>query len=109
MWELFLDPVWVWHPESATRWDCIYRGFNGFEAVVWIGIAVGIVVRWYQYRRSWAEWIYSATFAAFGITDIVEAYAQSYPLILTKLFVLRILYQLRQYATRVWYPDARWY
>lgn len=109
MWELFLQPIWVWHSEEATLWDRIYRGFNTFEAIVWLGIAVGIVVRWYNHRRSWAEWVYSATFAAFGITDIVEAYSQSYPLILTKLFVLVVLVQMRQHAIRVWYPGSRWY
>lgn len=77
---LNLDPSrmwWEWEPSTATEWDRCYRGFNLLEGICWFVFAALVLKRWFRNRRSRWEWVYSAVFVAFGLTDFREAYAQS--------------------------------
>ena len=106
---LWQEPWWVWRPESAGVGDWVYRLFNLFEGLVWVGFGLLVIRRWMKHRRSWAELSYAIAFAAFGVTDFREAYVQSISLIAIKGVVLVWLMATRYRATRVWYPGAKLY
>lgn len=104
--EWFL-PWWIWQPETAGIGDWSYRLFNLFEGVAWLVFGALVLFRWHRNRRSPWEWAYALAFAAFGLTDVREAYAQSLGLVLVKGIVLIWLLLMRRRAMRVWYPGAR--
>lgn len=103
------EPWWTWDPGSATTFDRIYRGFNLFEAVIWFLFAALVLARWRRTPHSWLEVLYAAAFAAFGVTDILEAWRQSARLFAIKGLILAMIIALRAIVLRRWYPTSRAY
>lgn len=102
--ELWPQPWWTWNPETAGTWDHLYRAFNLLEAAAWFAFAALVLWRWTRFRHSPLEMLYAATFAAFGVTDLLEASRQSAPLVLVKGGILVALLLLRQVVRKRWYP-----
>lgn len=110
MWlELLTHPWWTWNPETATRWELVYRGFNVCEALTWFSLAVLVACRWTRHRKSPLELPYALAFATFGLSDLREAGSISATLVLAKAVNLGALLWLRRYVMRSWYPDSRLY
>ena len=103
------EPWWTWRPEAAGFGDWVYRLFNLAEGLTWLVFSGLVIFRWWTHRRSGAEWVYAAAFAAFGVTDFVEATFHSIPLLVTKGGILAGLLCLRHRALRHWYPGSRLY
>jgi hypothetical protein len=106
---LLTDPWWTWTPETAGPGDYLYRGFNLFEAGCWFVFAGLVIRRWGRCRRSNWEVLYALSFAAFGLTDVAEAYQQTAGLLGIKGLVLAALVVLRAYIRRCCYPGSRIY
>ena len=105
--ELLSHPWWIYDPDATGRWGLAYRWFNLFEGSVWLGFAVLVIGRWVKWPRSVIEVGYAVAFAAFGMTDIWEAYEQSAALVLVKGVNLAALLALRRRVMRRWYPVSR--
>jgi hypothetical protein len=105
----FSKPWWIWRPDQASPWDYVYRSFNLFEASVWFIFAGLVAFRWGRHRQSPVELVYAAAFAAFGLTDVAEAWQQSAWLVAFKAVNLAALLALRAKVMRRWYPESRLY
>lgn len=104
-----LSPWWSWNPETATAGDFAYRWFNLFEAAAWFTFAALVAGRWFKHRHSRLEIAYAVAFVVFGLTDVMEAWQQSLPLLALKGLVLGVLLTLRATVRRKWYRDSRLY
>lgn len=102
-----LDPWWVWDAATAGPGDVAYRAFNLAEAGAWFVFAALVLARWRRNRRSGLEIAYALAFAAFGLTDVREAWEQSASLFAVKGLVLAILLSLRWLLHRRHYPLSR--
>lgn len=105
----FQQPWWIWNPANASIWDRVYRDFNLLEGMAWCVFSGLVVRRWFRHQRSKWEWGYAISFLAFGITDFLESWAQSLPLLGSKGVILLALYRFRQQALSQWYPSAKIY
>lgn len=97
---------WQWDPAAADGFSTIYHWFNLFECAAWLMFAGLVLRRWKAFHNSKWELTYAAAFAVFGLTDAIEAWQQSTPLILFKLVNLIVLLLLRRRVMRL-YLDAR--
>lgn len=102
------DPWWTFQPESASVWSYLYRGFNITEGFFWIGFAIVVMLRFFRNRKSNLEVLYAIVFFIFGLTDFVEAYEMSAPLLLAKAVIVVALFTLRSFVHQKFYPTA-WY
>lgn len=106
--KIWADPWWTFQPESASAWSYLYRNFNIVEGFFWIGFATVVLRRYLQHRKSNLEVLYAAVFLIFGLTDFVEAYEMSAPLLLAKAVIVVALFSLRSFVHQKFYPTA-WY
>ncbi|QDT56038.1 hypothetical protein Pan44_40880 [Caulifigura coniformis] len=102
-------PWWNWTPENAGFGDYAYRWFNLFEAAAWFLFACAVWRRWRRTHHSPLELLYATAFVAFGLTDVVEAWQQSLPLLALKGAVLATLLLLRHHIRKQWYPESSLY
>lgn len=106
----------LWQPRPGMGWALeIYRAFNFVEALAWFVFAALVVGRWAKNRRSDTggpqrtilELSYAAAFAAFGLSDVREAFVLQPWLILAKGAILTALLALRSIVIRRYYPASR--
>jgi hypothetical protein len=72
---------------SGLGYSC-YVGFNAFEATVWVALGLFVAVRFLRNRRSGYEVLYSLSFFAFGISDVMEIYRTTLGLVAAKGILL---------------------
>ncbi len=106
---LFFHVWWEWSENTDDAFSVIYHWLNIVEGIAWFVFSCLVGLRWLRYRRSQLEFWYSAAFAVFGVTDFVEAWQQSSPLIWVKLVVLITLFLLRRTVMSRHYPQATLY
>ncbi len=103
---IFRHVWWQWDPATADVFSAIYHWFNLAECAIWLVCGVIVAHRGLRSRKSTLESPYSAAFVVFGLTDALEAWQQSTPLILIKLVNLTLLFVLRRRVMCL-YPEAR--
>lgn len=96
---------WTYDPAEAG-FAQVYHGFNLVEGLAWCVVATLIVVRFSQYRKSFVEVVYAASFATFGWSDFREAHSLDSWLILLKGANLAIILLLRRHVLRRFYPQS---
>jgi hypothetical protein len=69
--------------------------FNAVEALFWFACAVYVLGRNACGHRAPWEVVYGGLFVLFGLTDVVEVFQVSSPLIWVKLFILVPLFVVR--------------
>ena len=106
---LFRRTWWTYGARGNDPWfEVPYHAFNLFEGAAWVVFAGLVGRRYLRHRRSPLEVAYALAFAAFGLTDFIEAYALSSWLVWIKLANLVALAQLRSVVVRRCYPASRW-
>lgn len=106
---LFRRTWWTYGARGNDPWfEVPYHAFNLFEGAAWLVFAGLVARRYLRQRRSPLEVLYASAFAAFGLTDLVEAFALSSWLVWMKLANLLILARLRSVIVRRFYPAGRW-
>ena len=112
--ENFLETVfiriwWTYDAEEPFGFSTCYHWFNILEGLVWLVFSALVLLRFLRHRQSRIELCYCALFAAFGVSDFVEAWQQSSWLIWLKLINLSGLVWTRERVMRRHYPEARVY
>lgn len=95
--------------EEPFGFSACYHWFNILEGLVWLVFSALVLLRFLRHRKSRIELCWCAFFAAFGVSDFVEARQQSSWLIWLKLFNLYGLVRTREHVMRRLYPEARVY
>jgi hypothetical protein len=65
-----------------------YIGFNALEALAWFSFGLFVAVRFIAHRKTWYEILYSLSFLAFGISDVMEIHQTTVGLLLAKGIIL---------------------
>jgi hypothetical protein len=104
----WINPWWTLEPESAGGWSYLYSSFNIVEGIFWVGFAIIVLRRYLQHRKSYWEIGYSFVFLLFGLTDFIESSQMSVPLLMAKAVILVVLFSLRSFVRKKYYPSA-WY
>ena len=106
---VFIRIWWTYDAEEPFGFSTCYHWFNILEGLVWLVFSALVLLRFLRHRHSRVELCYCALFAAFGVSDFVEAWQQSSWLIWLKLFNLYGLVRAREHVMRRHYPKARVY
>ena len=106
---IFVRSWWTYDVKKPFGFSACYHWFNILEGLVWLVFSALVLLRFLRHRQSRIELCYCALFAAFGVSDFVEAWQQSSWLILLKLFNLYGLVWTRERVMRRHYPEARVY
>ena len=106
---VFVRILWTYEVEELFGFSACYHWFNILEGLVWLVFSTLVFLRFLKHRRTRIELYYCALFAAFGASDLVEAWQQSSSLICLKLFNLYGLVRTREHVMRRHYPEARVY
>ena len=106
---LFLNTWWAYDSSDRTAHSIFVHWFNLFEGCAWIVFATLVLVRYLRFRRSRIEIVYAVTFVVFGLTDFREAFSLQSWLLWLKLFILIVLFCLRRFVMRRFYPESRIY
>jgi hypothetical protein len=112
--EAFFERCWrvIDQPILETFWNrmdagkSLYVGFNAIEAALWMALGVFVIARSLRHRRLFVEFVYSFSFAAFGLTDVLEMHRLTVGLLGTKLFVLISILLCRHIVIQH-YPGAK--
>ena len=103
---VFVRIWWTYDSEEPFGFSACYHWFNIVEGLVWLVFAALVLLRFLRNHQSRIELCYCALFAAFGFSDLVEAWQQSSWLIWFKLFNLYGLVRTREHVMRCHYPEA---
>ncbi len=106
---VFVRIWWTYDAEEPFGFSACYHWFNILEGLVWLVFSALVLLRFLRHHRTRIELCYCALFAAFGASDLVEAWQQSSWLIWHKLFNLYGLVRTRELVMRRHYPEARVY
>jgi hypothetical protein len=106
---VFVRIWWTYDAEEPFGFSACYHWFNILEGLVWMIFSALVLLRFLRHRRSPIELCYCALFAAFGASDLVEAWQQSSWLIWLKLINLCCLVWTRERVLRCHYLEARVY
>jgi hypothetical protein len=106
---VFVQIWWTYEAEEPFGFSACYHWFNILEGQVWLVFSALVLLRFLRHRQSRIEVWYCLLFAAFGVSDLVEAWQQSSWLIWLKLFNLYGLVRTREHVMRRHYPAARLY
>lgn len=106
---VFVQIWWTYDAEEPFGFSACYHWFNILEGLVWLVFSALVLLRFLRNRRSQIELCYCALFAAFGVSDLFEAWQQSSWLIWLKLLNLYGLVRARAHVMRRHYPEARVY
>ena len=106
---VFVRIWWIYDAEEPLGFSACYHWFNILEGLVWLVFSALVLLRFLRHRQSRIELCYFALFAAFGVSDFVEAWQQSSWLIWLKLINLSGLVWTRERVMRRHYPEARVY
>ena len=106
---IFVRSWWTYDVKKPLGFSACYHWFNILEGLVWLVFSALVLLRFLRHRQSRIELCYCALFAAFGVSDFVEAWQQSSWLIWLKLFNLYGLVRTREHVMRRLYPEARVY
>lgn len=101
-----------WWSYSATEpWGFGqgYHWFNVAEGLAWCVVAVLAMRRFLAYRKSRLEIVYALAFVTFGLSDFIEAHRLTTWLIFLKGVNLLLLFILRSYLLRRYYPNSKTY
>lgn len=100
--------AWWRYPQPTDPWFSIpYHIFNLFEGVCWVWFACLVFGRYWKFRHSKIEIVYSLAFFTFGLTDFREAYVLQSWLVWAKLANLIVLVVLRSIVMERYYPDRK--
>jgi hypothetical protein len=106
---VFVRIWWIYDADEPFGFSACYHWFNILEGLVWMVFSALVLMRFLRHCRSRIELCYCALFAAFGASDLVEAWQQSSWLIWLKLFNLCGLAWTRARVMHRHYPEARLY
>jgi hypothetical protein len=106
---VFVRIWWTYDAEEPFGFSACYHWFNILEGLVWLVFSALVLSRFLRHHQSRIELCYCALFAAFGVSDLVEAWQQSSWLIWLKLFNLYGLVRTRNHVMHRHYPEARVY
>ena len=87
-----------WNDVDLGRW--VYVGFNWFEALIWIGIAIYVLRR--KMTRSQSNWgyLYSLSFLLFALSDLIESDSLTVGLLMFKLCNFGLILTCRNIVLR---------
>jgi hypothetical protein len=88
------------------RFYPVYEWFNAFEAVFWFGFCLFVAGRFALNRKTWHEILYSLSFLAFGISDMMEVNHTTLGLLAAKGIILAWIIACRKVVLNV-YPLAK--
>jgi hypothetical protein len=106
---IFVRSWWTYDVKKPLGFSACYHWFNILEGLVWFVFSALVLLRFLRHRQLRIELCYCALFAAFAVSDFVEAWQQSSWLIWLKLFNLYGLVWTRERVMRRHYPEARVY
>jgi hypothetical protein len=97
------------NPEKQT-WGIVYlfyTGFNAIEALAWFFFCLFVAVRFTIHRKTGYEILYSLSFLAFGISDVMEIHQTTVGLLLAKGIILISILACRKVVLKS-YPQAKY-
>jgi hypothetical protein len=100
---------WHYSPTTPDGFAKIYHWFNLAEGFAWCLIALLVLLRFIKRRNSRLEVLYALAFVAFGLSDFLESRELATWLILAKGVNLAVLFGLRSYLLRRYYPESKTY
>lgn len=92
---------------DLTAIDYFLVGFNAMEALFWFGCGGYVLRRNAAGHRAGLESLYALLFVLFGLTDVIETFQVSSPLIWVKLFILVPLFVIRRNVLASYTPRPR--
>lgn len=105
--EVVFQVWWSWESVDASVFSRCYHWFNLSEALAWTVFAALVLQRYLVHRRSRMELVYAGLFTLFAASDVCEAWQHSTWLLILKGVILLLLWQMRRYVMRVYYPEDR--
>lgn len=106
---LFSRSWWRYSATEAWGFGQAYHWFNIAEGTAWCIVGILTIRRYRIHRNSRLEVLYSLAFVAFGLSDFAEAHSLTTWLILLKGLNLLLLFVLRSYLLRRYYPGSKTY
>jgi len=107
--EILFHHTWWQFSDDTNFFASLYHYFNLAEAAVWFVLGALVALRFFRFRHSNMEIVYSIAFLAFGVSDVLEAWKLTSWLLWTKLVILLGLFMLRRHVIRTYYPEYKVY